>query len=101
VGRILVVDDEELVRTPLRIALERAGHTVEEAADGQDGFDKFSEVQADVVIVDIFMPIKSGLEMIQDIRRVNREVNIIAMSGVDIRDGLDIETQIQLRSAIK
>jgi DNA-binding response OmpR family regulator len=38
------------------------------------------------------MPRKSGLEMIQELRKENREVNIIAMSGVDIRDGLDVET---------
>ena len=38
-GRILVVDDEEVVRTPLRIALEGEGHSVEEAVDGEEGLE--------------------------------------------------------------
>ena len=100
-GLILVVDDEEVVRTPLRVALETAGHRVEEATDGEEGLAKYRQNPPDVVIVDIFMPRKSGLEMIQELRSEYSAAKIIAVSGVDIRDGLDLETLTRSFGVIK
>lgn len=78
---VLVIDDEPLMRRTLRTALERAGHRVEEAQNGKEGLEKFSADTPDLVLTDIVMPDREGVETIGDIRRLNAKVPIIAMSG--------------------
>ncbi|MFH2000041.1 MAG: response regulator [Planctomycetota bacterium] len=88
---ILVMDDEEQVRLLIREYLERADHQVLEAADGREGLRIFREQTADLVIVDLIMPGKEGLETIAELRRDDPEVKIIAISGggrVDANDYL-------------
>jgi CheY-like chemotaxis protein len=81
VTRILVIDDEEQPRRMLRSVLERAGYEVIEARDGNEGLQRFREAPTDVIITDLLMPEKEGLETIMDARREFPEVKIIAMSG--------------------
>lgn len=78
---VLVVDDEALMRRTLRTALERAGHQVEEAEDGNEGLRNFSALKPDLVITDIVMPDREGVEMIGELRRIAPQVPIISMSG--------------------
>lgn len=78
---VLVIDDEPLMRRTVRTALERAGHTVEEAQDGNEGLHKFSELNPDLVLTDIVMPHREGVETIGELRKLDRDVPIIAMSG--------------------
>ena len=92
---ILVLDDEQTVRTSIRIALEKAGFRVQEAAGAEEALGKYHQAPADVAIVDIFLPGKSGLEVIQELRRDFPEVKIIAISGVDVRDGIALATLIR------
>ncbi len=79
--RILVVDDEEQVRRVLRLVLERAGYEVDTAADGNEAVAVFDPVRHDVVITDIVMPEKEGIETIQELRQKSSGVRIIAISG--------------------
>ena len=79
--RILVVDDEEQVRRVLRLVLERAGYEVDTAADGNEAVAVFDPVRHDVVITDIVMPEKEGIETIQELRQKSTGVRIIAISG--------------------
>jgi DNA-binding NtrC family response regulator len=78
---ILVIDDEVLMRTTLRTALEKAGHQVAEARDGNQGMKVFAEVRPDLVLTDIIMPDREGIEMIREMRSLDPDVPIIAMSG--------------------
>jgi hypothetical protein len=80
-SRILVIDDDARLRDAIRRALEQAGHDVLEAADGAAGLRLYRERGADVVILDIFMPERDGLEVIRDLRADGRQVKIVAMSG--------------------
>jgi DNA-binding NtrC family response regulator len=80
-ARILVVDDDEQVRAMLRRTLEREGYEVEEAADGQVALDAHRRQAADLLIVDIVMPEKEGLETIFELRRDDPGVKVIAISG--------------------
>lgn len=80
-ARILVIDDEFHLRDILREMLEMAGHEVFDAPDGDIGIKMFKEKLPDLVITDIIMPIKDGLEVITEIRRTDSRVNIIAISG--------------------
>ena len=80
-SRILVVDDEEDMRSMLTQMLERAGHTVATATDGEEAIEAFGEAGADLVLIDILMPKKGGLVAISEIRTQDPTAKIIAMSG--------------------
>ena len=80
-ARILVVDDEEVIRFTLRQILEKAGHEVLEAVNGQEALYRFDEQRVDLVITDIIMPEKEGIETIVELRRRQPDLKIIAVSG--------------------
>ena len=80
-AKILVIDDEEQIRFLLIRMLTRDGHEVFVAQDGLEGVKIFYELQPDLVITDIVMPNKDGIELIADLRSSNPNQPIIAMSG--------------------
>ena len=80
-ARILVVDDNEVVRRIIRQALEFEGHDVEVAENGNRALDHFRERVADLVITDIVMPEKEGIETILELRLLDTDVKILAISG--------------------
>ncbi len=80
-ARILIIDDNDQVRLSLRMALEDAGHSVEEAADGIAGLQIFRKNPADLIITDLVMPNKDGFETISDLKKDSNETKIIAISG--------------------
>jgi DNA-binding response OmpR family regulator len=79
--RILVIDDDENVRDILRRMLTRQGYEVEEAENGERGLRLYRERRADLVITDIVMPEKEGLETIMEMRQEDPEALIIVVSG--------------------
>jgi DNA-binding NtrC family response regulator len=81
VARILLIDDEDLVRSTLRYALERAGHNVTEAGNGREGMSALERGDIDLVITDILMPEMEGIETIRATKKVRPELKVIAMSG--------------------
>ncbi|MFO1498963.1 MAG: response regulator [Verrucomicrobiota bacterium] len=83
---ILIIDDYEPFRRSLRALLQRAGHVVREAHNGAEGIASFLDQAPDLVIVDVFMPEKDGLETILDLRRINPTVGVIAVSGESFAD---------------
>ena len=80
-ARVLIIDDEPLVRATLSDALELAGYSVTEAGDGDVGLRLCREQTPDAVICDIIMPGKDGVTTIGEIHREFPEIGIIAMSG--------------------
>ena len=80
-ARILVVDDDDQIRNAFRLTLERAGYEVEEAQDGKAAMKRFAQWHADLVITDIVMPEKDGLEVMMELRRTAPSVRILAVSG--------------------
>jgi DNA-binding response OmpR family regulator len=79
--RILVVDDEQLLRSTVVMILTRAGFTVEEASDGQAGLAMFHKNPPDIVLTDIFMPNRDGIEIIKELKHSSPQTKIIAMTG--------------------
>ncbi len=79
--RVLVIDDYDHFRIVLKMMLEDAGYSVQSASNGKIGLRQFSESPVDVVVTDIVMPEKEGLETIIELRRISRDVKIIALSG--------------------
>ena len=80
-GRILVIEDEDQMRKLLRQVLEEAGHEVAEASDGLEGIRLYRENPADLIITDMIMPKKEGMEIILDLKLEFPDVKIIAISG--------------------
>jgi len=80
-ARVLVIDDDEQILAMLRIMLENEGYEVEVASNGQKGAMLYRANPADVIITDIIMPEKEGIETIIELRREYPDVRIIAMSG--------------------
>ncbi len=80
-ARILIIEDDDLLRDVLANALELAGHTVVQAPDGQRGVELFRATSADLVLTDIVMPVQEGVETIMQLRRLRADLPIIAMSG--------------------
>jgi CheY-like chemotaxis protein len=81
VATILLVDDDPAARYAMRRALELVGHTVMEAADGQEALALHRVTPADVVVTDILMPNKDGLELIEAIKRMNANTPVIACTA--------------------
>lgn len=80
-ARVLVIDDQDFVRLTIRRALEDGGHDVVEAADGDAALDTVADSDFDIVITDIVMPRKDGLETIRELKREKPDLKIIAISG--------------------
>jgi len=80
-AKILVIDDNDLVRTSTRTILESEGYLVDEAGDGDAGIARAKSSTPDLILTDIVMPNKEGIEMIRDLRSRGYDGPIIAMSG--------------------
>jgi CheY-like chemotaxis protein len=90
VARILVIDDEPQVRAMLRQMLERGGYEVLEAEEGRAGIKLYQEQAPDLIITDILMPGKEGIETILALRKAHPSVKIIAISGGGRMGKLDV-----------
>ena len=88
-AKILIIDDEETVRFSLYEMLMENGHVVDTAVDGEDGLAKASSGAFDLVIADLIMPRKAGIEMIQEIRSLFPELPVLAISGGARMRGVD------------
>ena len=80
-ARILVIDDEGLVRASIEAVLSARGHAVSLAADGREGLDQLNKGDFDLVITDLLMPEMEGIETIRAIRRQSTAFRILAISG--------------------
>jgi CheY-like chemotaxis protein len=87
VPRILVIDDDDLVRTAVQQMLENKGFDVVVAAQGQHALRILDDGHFDAIVVDIFMPDMDGLETIRAFRERSPEIAIVAMSGTKFYEG--------------
>jgi CheY-like chemotaxis protein len=79
--RILVVDDDAMIRTLLRAVLEREGYEVSEAINGADGLQQYQATLPDLVITDLQMPVMDGFQLLQELQRMAPPPAVIAISG--------------------
>lgn len=84
-ARILVIEDQDLVRLTLKSVLEGAGHSIAVAADGVDGLQQFRQSDFALVICDVFMPRMDGPATLQELREIRGDVPVIVMSGGSMR----------------
>ena len=80
-ARVLVIDDEEDIRRVFDVMLKNAGHDAVLAVDGHDALQQFERQHFDLVICDLFMPNKEGIETLRELRRLNPAVPVVMMSS--------------------
>ena len=93
-ARIIVIDDDPQFRRMLGITLEKSGYEVRIAESGSKGLEMLRERTADLVVTDLIMPDKEGIETIRDLRSEFPDIKIIAVSG-----GWRVGSQVNLDTA--
>jgi two-component system chemotaxis response regulator CheY len=102
-ANILIIDDDVQVLWVLRKMLEKAGHTVLSASDGEKGMHLYKNAPCDLIITDMIMPNKSGINLINDLLQEFPEARIIAISGggaIEAERYLDIARSLGARKTI-
>ena len=79
--KVLIVDDDESLRRRLAALLEAAGYEITQASNGREALDRAGTLEADIILTEIVMPEVEGLQLIQELLRLNPSQRIIAMSG--------------------
>ncbi len=79
--KVLVVDDDELIRLTVKVLMKKYGCQLLEAQDGNEGVAAFKKENPDLVMTDILMPNKEGLTFIREMQAIRADVKIIVMSG--------------------
>ncbi len=85
-SRILVVEDDERIRSSMRLALEGEGYEVDEAATGEEALDRFAARPADVALIDLMLPGMDGFECCRALRRQSAVPIIIVTARTDTHD---------------
>ncbi|MBF0612897.1 MAG: response regulator [Magnetococcales bacterium] len=94
-AKILLIEDDSQVRETLQLMLEKKQHQVTPAANGVEGLEMLNTFLPDVVITDILMPEKEGLEVIRELRITHPVLPVIAISG----GGMSMGPELCLRIA--
>lgn len=81
--RILIIEDEVGLRQPLADRLEKEGYVVDQAADGEEGAFFANEYPIDLAIIDLGLPGKSGMEVIQSLRTANKIYPVLVLTARD------------------
>jgi two-component system, OmpR family, phosphate regulon response regulator PhoB len=80
-AKILLAEDEEVLRMLVVDTLEDEGHEVDEACDGEEAYDLIQKNAYDLILVDYMMPVYTGLELIQMVRKEQNSTKIMMLSA--------------------
>ena len=89
-ARVLLIDDDESVGRTLARRLENSGHRVTLLTDGQAALEKYTELAPDVVVVDLWMPRISGMQILADLQQRDPATSVILLSG-----NIDVPTTVR------
>lgn len=81
--KVMIVEDDNEVRELMEKTVQRAGYETQSAADGEQGLKLFNKFQPEVILSDINMPKMDGLEMLENIRKIDSDVLFIIISSLD------------------
>ncbi len=92
--KVLVIDDEAMIRKTVRLACEKEGYAVQEAENGAEALAKLDSFRPDLILLDLMLPDISGFDVCRDIRRAGTKVPILILSAkteeIDVVVGLEI-----------
>jgi DNA-binding response OmpR family regulator len=103
--RVLIIEDEPALRDIYGTKMRMEGFEVSEAADGLEGFDKAMQEGADVVLLDIMMPVKDGFETLHDLKAnpKTKPIPVVLLSNLgqdfEVRRGLELGAECFLTKA--
>ena len=100
-ARILIIDGDPAIGDSLKRILSSEGHEVQSVTDSQEGVDLIKGQEIDLAIVEIFMPQKSGLEIIQEVSKSKPAVRLIAMTAFGGQDDIDMASFAERYGAIR
>ncbi len=80
-SKILLVDDDDLIQITFQDVLESRGHCVTVANNGSDALRKLSDAAPEILITDLIMPDKDGIELILEVKQLHPNIKIVAISG--------------------
>jgi adenylate cyclase len=85
-GRLLLVDDDEIVRRQMRVQLQHSGWDISEAANGRIALARLDEARPDAIILDLIMPEMDGFEFLEEMRRRPewREIPVVVVTSKDL-----------------
>lgn len=89
-ARILIIDDDPAIGEALKHLLSKEGYEVQSVTDSREGVELIYGQAFDLVIVDIFMPEKSGLEIIREVNKARPKVKLMAMTAFGAQDDIDM-----------
>ena len=82
--KVMVVDDDPLVRQMLINFLQREDYEVSSSANGQEALDQLAQAAPDIILLDMNMPVMGGLELLPEVKKINKGIKIIMMTGLEI-----------------
>lgn len=89
--KILIIEDDKLISSLVQFRLKKEGYDTMLVQDGNEGVDAIENFQPDLIITDVMMPYKSGIEVIQYARKNNAEVPIIVLSSLGEEEQVVLE----------
>ena len=98
---ILVIDDEPAIRKAMNRLLSSLGHIVSEAENGKQGLKVYQSEPAEIVLLDIFMPVKDGLETLGELLLHDPKARVIAITGGGAYKNFDLMEPALLMGASK
>lgn len=98
---ILIIDDDVAIRSMMSQILSSAGYQVSTAADGKAGINLYRENPTDLIITDLVMPEKDGIELIMELRREFPQAKVIAMSGGSQYGNMDYLKTARMLGALR
>lgn len=89
--KIFIVEDNSLTRFTIRTAVEKLGHVaVGEAENFAEAMSKLKSTEADILLLDVILPDKSGLEVLREFKKINGNTKVIVVTALE-QDSLDEE----------
>lgn len=95
-ANILVVEDDKDLNNAYKLILERAGHTVKTAFDGGDALKKLKNFEPMLILLDLLMPVKSGIDFLHEYDVVNKHPNVKIVVFTNLENSPEIEEAFNL-----
>jgi DNA-binding response OmpR family regulator len=82
--KILIIEDEDLVRKALEFRLRKDGYEITACSDGREGIEAIKNSKYNLVLTDLMLPYNNGLEVVSKLKEIQRETPIIVLSNIGL-----------------